>query len=180
MREKKNKSSIKYRYALDKDSEVIDIKSLTDDCRYDRAPYICLSCSGELIARLGKKKVKHFAHKNIAECSPETYLHKLSKLTFFSEYTKCLANDIPFTLKRKVTDTCNFCEEALGISCPVSHEETIDLTNYFEVIQLETEYTDYIPDILLSSARHNNVLFIEFAVTHLCDRGKKGSGHRYS
>lgn len=181
MREKKNNKNqpiIKYRYALDRNSEIIDINSLTDECRYEKAPYKCLSCSGELIARLGKKKVKHFAHKNIAECSPETYLHQLAKLTFFREYKKCLSKGDSFLLRRTVIDTCNFCEEALGITCPVHSDETINLAEFFEIIELETEYGGFIPDILLSSARHEKVLFIEFAVTHSCDGAKKNSGNR--
>ena len=41
--------------------------------------YRCLQYHKTLIAKIGNKKVPHFAHKKGNACNGESYLHKLAK-----------------------------------------------------------------------------------------------------
>ena len=47
----------------------------------------CISCGREMIAKLGEKRTKHFAHKiNVQTCDPNKYLHELTKLVLLQKF----------------------------------------------------------------------------------------------
>jgi hypothetical protein len=173
-----DQSPIRYRFALDCRNRVIEVSSLVPEARRDGGPFTCVGCSTELIPRLGQKKAKHFAHKQTIECSRETYLHSLAKLTFCQEFEKCVAAGIPLILERRIPVTCNACEEGLGIACNESEEESIDLTAQFQKAIPEAPWGGYVADVLLSSSVYDQVVFVEFNVSHPCSSEKIGSEHR--
>jgi competence CoiA-like predicted nuclease len=86
---------IKYQWSKDENDNLVDINHLDESSR-KRNKYFCISCGNELIAKLGKIKKHHFAHKNEVNCSKETYLHLLGKKLFYDSYTECLTTKKPF------------------------------------------------------------------------------------
>src|SRR6478609_912503 len=87
--------------------------------------YHCLQCGDELIARKGKIKRHHFAHKNKIECNFETYLHKLGKLMFYDAYKDCIVNKKPFYIQYEKEKICNSCTnvEPINRSCNLGIEK---------------------------------------------------------
>lgn len=58
-----------------------------DDDRFAKVEYVCMACGTDMIARRGKTRVHHFAHKeNNVKCNPESYFHKLGKRIFKEIY----------------------------------------------------------------------------------------------
>ena len=153
---------IKYQYAKDDNEKLIDIDSLNDENR-NRSKFFCIGCGNELIARLGKIKVHHFAHKKVVTCSGETYLHLLGKQLFFENYTDCLNKQKPFAIeiyqKRNDKDivVCSF-------SC-MSEAPAKDLMNFFEkgypyVLDADVtsgEQTDGTYKVFVEIERHKDV-----------------------
>ena len=62
-----------------------------DDDRFAKVEYVCMACGTDMIARRGKTRVHHFAHKEkTAKCNPESYFHKLGKEIFKAIYDESL------------------------------------------------------------------------------------------
>lgn len=164
--------NIKYRYALDNNSRVVDISSNSVDKGKD---YICLSCNKVLRPIRGDVRQHHFRHKVQADCSTETYLHNLAKRIFAQTYQGCLDNNQPYTVCYQVPVRCNYCNDRGP--CDVSHQmQSYDLTKHFKNIVVEARNEGFVPDILLSSG--SNSLYIEIAVTHFIEEKKTSSGIR--
>lgn len=168
--------SLRNRYALGVLNKRVDIFSLSDSTRHDFGPYICYGCKSYLIPKLGTKNIWHFAHKVNANCSPETYLHLVGKDIFFETFSDCMKKEVPYIATIKYEENC--IHHSTGKSCQRNLDKDIDLTKYFDAIDLEKPYGGFIPDIMLSSTKHNHVLFIEIAVTHKCEDNKINSGYR--
>jgi Competence protein CoiA-like family len=169
---------IQYQFALDNMGDCIDINTISPDQRKARAPFICLSCNKELIAKLGKIKRKHFAHKYEATCNRETYLHKLAKYLFVSTFKEALSNSKPVFLHRRVPHKCRYYENDFGFTCEREEEQDIDLTQHFDQIEEEASIGKFVADVLLSSSTTEEVLLVEMAVSHRCDEPKISSGLR--
>jgi len=168
----------KNRYAIGIDG-IVDIKTLSDLSRHDLGPYKCYGCGNELTPKLGKKNIWHFAHKVDTSCSPETYLHKVAKEVFATTYLQCITKNNPYIIKIEQIETCNQFSEFFGQNqCEDTLYNNFDLTKYFDQISIEKYINGFTPDILLSSSRHKEVLFIEIAVTHPCDDNKINSKNR--
>jgi len=163
-------------HAYDSNNNLVHIEEV-DKANKDN--YTCLNCGNELIARKGKIKAHHFAHKKLINCSFETYLHKLGKLRFHDAYTHCLKSGTPFYLEFPIQRICNACEgiESINWSCNLDDKtEVLDLTKYFDKIDIEKGYAGFVPDILLSSSKIDKVLFVEIAVSHFSSEKKANSG----
>jgi hypothetical protein len=169
---------IKYQYAKDINEKLIDIVSLNEGNRVN-SKFLCIGCGNELIARFGKIKVHHFAHKKVVTCSGETYLHLLGKQLFFDNYTECLNTQMPFTIELYKKRTCNHYEKELGMNCNLPKITTkYDLTRYFDKISIETKEGSFIADIMLTSKNGKDKVFVEIAVTHISSVEKLNSGYR--
>jgi len=172
--------SIKYKYAFDLDQRIVSIGDLDPDKPRVRGEYTCVGCGHELIARLGQIRVRHFAHKPDQEavCATETYLHRLAKALFYQEYTACLATQQPFLLVIPTTTVCGHSkpEKRCIIEIkPVEH----DLTRHFPTIHRpETPDGDFIPDVMLTSRKGTDKIYIEMFVTHAVTEKKTSSGVR--
>lgn len=167
--------AIKYKYALIGDGELIEIDSVLESDRQKK--FTCIECEKQLIPALGNIRQPHFKHKVEANCSPESYLHKLAKLKFYEVYKNCLDNSIPFLINFAVDWNCNHYDwipEALR--CKKPHTETHNLTKYFPTINLEVPHGKFIPDILLRNPK-GEAIYIEIKVSHGCTPEKINSGH---
>lgn len=169
---------IKYQYALDSSGRTINVECLQPSKEVREATFICLSCENIVIPVLGEKRRKHFRHKADISCSPETYLHKLAKLTFYEVYNSCLQNNEPFWIEFEVTQICDYYAKDFLRKCEWGKViSKFDLTQYFKTIRLECREDSFIPDLLLLSNK-NKKLFIEIAVTHQSTHEKINSAYR--
>ncbi|MDR2927858.1 MAG: competence protein CoiA [Cytophagaceae bacterium] len=169
---------IKYQYAIDENKKLVNIDSLNEENR-NKSKFFCIGCGNELIAKLGKIKIHHFAHKKEVICSGETYLHLLGKQLFYDNYIDCLTNSTPFYIELYQKRTCNHYEKELGLECRLEEKITpFDLTKYFDNIELEAKEDSFIADILLTNKNNNDKMFVEIAVTHLSTEQKLNSNYR--
>ena len=168
---------IKYRYAFDQEENIINVDAF--DRKEELGEFHCIGCGKELIARLGKIRIKHFAHKHDSNCSVETYLHKLAKTTFYNLYKDCLKNSKPFILEYTIHHFCDFYEDKFKIDCDLgSQHREFDLISYFTNIALEEKDGNLIPDVRIYNPTNEESIYIEMAVTHLSEPQKISSGNR--
>lgn len=170
---------IKYQSAFKSSGELIHIDDIDNANDIHKEKYKCISCEKELIAKLGKSRKHHFAHKVELTCSEETYLHKLGKKMFFDEYSKCLEENKPFNIELHQNRICNKCEIEFDKICHLEPtSKTFDLTKYFDQIQLEVKEANFIPDLMLSGKQTKEKIFVEIAVTHSSSIEKLFSGYK--
>jgi len=169
-------AEIRYRYALDLNDNIVDIR----DNPTRKKIYRCLNCGRELRPVLGRSRRHHFRHLNTHDhlCKPESYLHKLAKLTFFKLYQQCVREGQPFEVEFVEQRVCNRLEAEYGVTCDIGdHYRRVDLTQHFPYAQLEARDGDFIPDVLLTND-HGEKLYFEVAVTHKSSDRKKDAGYR--
>ncbi len=168
---------IKYQYAKTKKGEIIKVDSLSRNKPLEK--YYCIGCENELIPRLGNIRVKHFAHKEQLNCSPETYLHRLGKHLFLLTYKGCLNSSKPYKLEYEESYYCNFFEKRFCITCfKEKQTKNFDLTKHFTKIELEKKDGNLIPDLRVYNPKTNESIYIEIAVTHQVEEQKESSGNR--
>lgn len=169
---------LKYKYAKDESGKLIDINSL-DETNKKKNKFICIGCENELIAKLGKIKTHHFAHKKVVSCSGETYLHLLGKQLFYDNFVECLKFQKPFFIELYQKRTCNHYEKDLGVKCKLDKKLIkFDLTNHFDKISIEKREGSFIPDLMLTNKSDKEKVFIEIAVTHFSSEAKLNSEYR--
>lgn len=174
-------SKIKYRYALDSQENLIDIRDLKKHELLKTDKFFSVDFKQEFIPRLGENRQKHFAHKHQVEIfgSTETYLHCLGKKVFYNEYSLCLKTNSPFFLNYAKDVKCNRLNEKYGTTCCLETEIIkFDLTTYFTEILVEKKDEEFIPDLLLLNPITKEKIYIEIAVTHFSSNEKKHSGNR--
>lgn len=162
---------VKYKYALNSTNKIINISELSSTKTEQEKSYKCLSCNGKLIARTGKIKNWHFAHKLEENCSPETYLHILGKNIFYNNYLNCVKNKIPFYLKLFTYVEVNKFENKINKVFIRKDLEAFNLVDYFDEIKLEKRDHNFIPDLLLTNSKGDKI-YVEIAVSHKCEQNK--------
>lgn len=167
-----------YRYALNRLGKVQDIAALERVDVERLGPFLCVGCKGHLIARLGQKMIKHFAHASGEGCAGETYLHNLAKNVFFETYNECLESDTVFTLELDTKVSCSHFEKKIDVSCSEIQKVRHDLTKYFDTVLLECHHDGFVPDIMLKSSKTGETIYVEIAVTHNSSEDKIRSGKR--
>lgn len=176
-------NNIKYGYALDEHQNVISIHKVTKENRYTHT-YHCIECGEEMIARIGEKKVAHFAHKSTSpNCTGETYLHTLAKRLIKEHFV----HSDSFIIKYQRYNKCSKYE-----NCPMydskkcmdlnrdKDDGSFNLKEFYDTCEEEKKYDDYIADLLLTDTKcpNKNPIFIEIYVTHKSEDKKKNSGNR--
>ena len=116
-------SPILYEYALDAYGRPQHIRSS------DYAPpYKCGDCSGELIAKRGRIRQWHYAHKTNVICTPkpdpDNALHRYAQAIIVEAFNRCKADGTEYLLGMKCsgfqTDTC---DERLAINIALPETE---------------------------------------------------------
>jgi len=166
-------TNIKYRYALESNGVIVDVKSLTPS---DRKDYECVGCGNIVRPVLPETdRQNHFRHKVQVECSLETYLHRMGKLLFEKTYRECLERNEPYIIEYKVPVCCNYCEHGL---CVIEKKiEQYDLTKLFRQIHIEKKDGNLIPDLILKT-NSGDKIYIEIVVTHKSTISKINSNVR--
>ncbi|MCX4334647.1 MAG: competence protein CoiA family protein [Bacteroidales bacterium] len=169
---------IKYHYAVDKDGNLVDIASVSEENRKNK--FYCLSCGGELRPRLGCVKAHHFAHKSDApHCCQESYLHKLAKRKLKEKF--CSGKPFKISFYQEVEcsdkDSCQFYRQE---ECCASVLKSYDLKQHYDTCKEEQPIGDFIADLLLSSKSKPSTppILIEIRVTHKCEEAKVSSGYK--
>jgi len=169
---------IKYRFASSEGGTVLDIHDLDSSAR--GRVFTCIACSGRLVPHLKDDlRARHFAHHRHASLCPgrETYLHRAAKALFYQAYRARLQAREPYQLAIPVTNTCIALRDELGLSCEYPAVRDHDLTSWYEHVELEACVGKWRADVLLTSrTKTRRPLFVEFAVTHPCEKDKVESG----
>lgn len=113
---------------------------------------VCPACSSALIARKGKLKIHHFAHRSDANCNAETALHRTAKILLYEEIKSALRNNQGIA----VTWDCSVCE---------SHHEG-NLLKKARSVHMEHSLGKCRPDITLFDENSKPVAIIEVVVSH--------------
>ncbi len=168
----------KYRYALNKNNEIIEIQ----DAHQVGGEYYCPHCGDQMICKCGTKNVWHFAHVK-AKCNYDKYLHTLAEQRILEWFNN--TNDISVVLQtndicEKHNDCKFFSEE---ICQKVINTEAFNLKRYYSFCEKEKHYEKngqkFIADILCHPVSDKNEpLFIEICVSHPCEEEKLKSGIR--
>ncbi len=99
-------ATVKLAWARDRHGRRVSAAALDPRRRRARAPFACPACGEEVLARLGRVRARHFAHRPGSSCpltSPETALHLEAKLRLLDLCREAFAG------RRRVT---------LGVRCP--------------------------------------------------------------
>lgn len=174
-------AEIKYQHAfIDNDRDnIVSIDDITNDNR-KQFKFYCIGCGQELMPRaIGSKyRRPHFYHREIVECSGETYLHKLTKLIIKQKFYK----EPTFMIEYEVTKECNNTEcKYKNPRCREGDPSyPIDLKKYYDTCTEEAPINGYIADILLTNSKNPHIepILIEVCVSHPCDEDKRNSGLR--
>lgn len=162
---------IRYRYASC-GGAVVDIDQVDERMRA-ACSFVCFSCGGAMVARLGEVNQRHFAHQSLGECSGETYLHRVAKRLFVERYAQGGVG-----LRYPVERVCSCHQALLGVPCVVGSEwREFDLTERFSTVLEEQRDGQLIPDVCLVDGRGEKI-YVEVAVTHRCSPEKIASGVR--
>lgn len=172
---------MKFRYAINEIGETIDVLDLKARVKEVPGPFICASCSSELIPVLGDIRTKHFRHKTegVVNCCHESYLHILAKRKFVEGLGRCQAQHRPYLLQLKENHRCTKWQTELNYVCELGPKKLVhDLATRFDRVELEGSVSGFKADVLLSNSKTSEVLLIEFCVTHLCSDKKISSNLR--
>lgn len=131
-----------------------------------------------MIARTGKIKKWHFAHKGTDEhCDSETYLHKLAKHLVKDKFYNSDSFEVSYyqDVKCSLLQTCAFAEKS---ECHYKILKTYDLKKYYDTCKKEQPIDNFVADLLLTNSENadRKPILIEIQVTHECEVEKKNSG----
>lgn len=167
------------RYARASEGKVIEIASIDPADRYKLGPYRCLSCDHIMVPALGRTRKHHFKHKagRPTNCTDETYLHRLGKITLFKAISDAIQNSSQFPFYRHRQMICDHHQHQFGITCSDRMQRyQEDLIAQFDRIEMEKGVAGFTADLLLTSTRSENCLLLEISVTHQCEQEKIDSG----
>ncbi len=183
-----------YGYCLDEEDNLVCIDSITDEDRHTHK-YRCLQCGQEMIPKLGKIKIHHFAHKVIANCNGESYLHKLAKrrirekflssdnfsITFLRQ-APCIEREHCIYAVPKVKEIENvYYDHSCSIGVPIPMDLKIwEGRTLYDRCEEEVTIDNFRADLLLSNSKITKVppIFIEIKVTHESTDEKLNSRYR--
>ena len=167
-------SNIQYRYALDDEGQLIEIK----DAENKNEKFICPHCKSEMIKRCGNIKAWHFAHKK-KKCDYNKYLHTVAEVKiadWFNSSEHIYLKYYSLIMCPEHT-VCKLHKRR----CNKKNKTEIDLKAYFGKAQIEKTFfknnNKFVADIFCENNKDKtNPLFIEICVTHPCEQEKIDSG----
>lgn len=126
---------------------------------------------------MGKLRRWHFVHKNIGDCSYESYLHKLAKIKIREAFLSAEHFMLSYKAKALCSLECPFKDSP---KCEGEKFVEFDLRRYYDTCEIEVPYNQYRADLLLKSSTNCNrpPVLIEIMVTHKCTEEKIKDGVR--
>lgn len=170
-------AEIKYQYAYDENGKLVSINDLTKETSKLHT-FRCVGCGNPLLPRAigSTARRSHFYHKEIVECSGETYVHKLAKKLMKEKFD----SSEEFLVAYPVTKDCSNKDCRLrNVYCHKEHEKTtIDLKKYYDTCTEEAGVGGFIADLLLTNSKKPDIdpVLLEVCVTHACEDEKVASG----
>jgi predicted RNA-binding Zn-ribbon protein involved in translation (DUF1610 family) len=147
--------------ALDQRGERTSIRSLDPERRRALAPFTCIGCGDVVVARLGRVRARHFAHRPGSSCpftNPETALHLEAKERLLELCREA------FAARRSVV---------LATRCPGCHRLVpLDLAAQGDAACAEATVGDLRVDVLVTR-RGSPALAFEVRVSHALDAAKE-------
>ena len=150
-------------WARDGDGVKVDVRTLGAASRRARAPFSCLGCGEELVARLGKVRARPFAHRPGSACpltAPETALHLDAKERLLRLCADAFAGALRVTLLAR----CPRCRRQAPRDLATAGDEALP----------EGAVGPLRADVLVLS-RGGPALALEVKVTHAVDAGKEAA-----
>lgn len=166
------KSSQNYSYAYNSNNELINV-SIAQRCNN----YFCPICGELMIPHMGNKRRWHFVHKNIGNCSYESYLHKLAKFKIKQAFLTSEHFLLSYNAKAICSIDCPFIDSP---KCKGEKFVEFDLRKFYDACDIEAKYNNYRADLLLSSSKNSKLppVLIEIMVSHKCSNDKIQDGVR--
>ncbi len=150
-------------WAKDRDGRKVHVSSIDLAARRARAPFACLACGDELVAKLGRERARHFAHRPGSTCAltrPETALHLDVKERLLQLCAEAFAGRLAV---------------ALGARCPRCRRETpLDLAAVGDAAVSEGSVGPLRADVLVTRGGAP-ALALEVLVTHAVDAVKQAA-----
>lgn len=165
---------IKYNYAKDENGNIVRIDNAVKGNKY-----YCIGCGKEITAKLGEIRRHHFSHKKEEQCENEGYLHKLAKY----KITRLFRENNEFNINYKRERLCSNEHCFFKSQDCTSYEledKAINLKEYYDTIEEEKQYDNYVADLLLTKSDITNrkPVFIEIKVTHASEEKKINSDNK--
>jgi len=175
---------IKYSYCLDEKNELVHISSVTAENRNEHT-YRCIECGQPLIAKIGKIKTPHFAHRTDTVCDGESYLHKLAKrrirekFMYSDRFPVIFVRDVPCMNSGRCVCFDNYYCVERGITIP-SDLKIWQENVVYDRCQEEIRVGEFQPDLLLTCKNKpdRKPVFIEVYKTHKSELSKVSSQYR--
>ena len=161
-----------YSYADNSNGELIHVSSAKRG-----EDYFCPICGELMTPHMGKVRRWHFVHKNLGNCSYESYLHKLAKIRIQQSFQSSEHFWLSYKAKAICSRNCPF----IGFSkCEDEKPVEFDLRKFYDTCEMEAPYHQYKADLLLSSSVNPQLppVLIEIFVTHKCTEDKINDGVR--
>ncbi len=161
-----------YSYANNSNGKLINVAFAQRD-----EQYFCPICSSQMIPHMGKVRRWHFVHKNVENCSYESYLHTLAKIKFREAFLSSKQFLLSYDAKALCSRSCPFLDSP---KCEARKSVEYDLRKYYDTCLIEAPYHKYKADLLLNSSIYPNrqPVLIEIMVTHKCTEDKISDGVR--
>lgn len=164
-------------YALNPDRKLVYIKDAQRNVKFT-----CVNCGREMIAKQGKIREWHFAHKTLSEnCSHESYLHSLAKIKIHDWF----CNTDNFILSLNTEYRCSQVGECIWFDkenpsyCKSYAPYKYDLKKFYDSCDIERTYDDFRADLFVYDNKYKySPVFIEICVNHPCSKEKINSGIR--
>ena len=172
---------LRYRYAWSDSSDEqkkrrVDVLNL----EANGGKYTCMGCGKPMQSNvLGTVRGKYFSHAPgyaIERNCAETYLHIVAKNIFYWTFRERRQTGQPFYFPITLP---YFCGPAAPDCQPSSRREYQALLNVIEIfdqIKVEKRHGAFIPDLLLSSTKSDQQLFVEIYVKSPCSPSKISAG----
>lgn len=163
------KLNIKLQYGI-RDGKVVSISEMRQEERGLNCNCSCPGCGASLVARMGKKKQWHFAHKGEAcdiAAAQQTALHILAK-EIIEENKKLLFPGITVKRDKYITE-----EEDSRVKAKVTYSLDFRKASVIECesVTLEKKLSNIIPDVVITAK--GRTCLVEIAVTHFVDEEKE-------
>ena len=139
--------------------------------------YKCPYCHSIMVPHMGPIRKWHFTHKFEKYCIYESYLHKVAKARIREAFLKADKFFISFDTYKVCSANCPFKQKK---PCVFDSHEPIDIKEYYDICEEETEYAGFRPDLILKSSVNpkRQPIFIEILVSHQSSVRKINSGIR--
>lgn len=161
-----------YSYANNSSGDLINVSTAQRNEKY-----FCPICGELMNPHMGKVRRWHFAHKNVGNCSYESYLHKLAKIRISQAFLSSEHFLLSYNAKAICSYECPFVDSP---KCVGEKHVEFDLRRYYDTCVIEATYHQYRADLLLTSSTNPKTppILIEIMVTHKCTKDKINEGVR--